>query len=90
LILVNGSVYWIDPESHNIKFYGDPKEIFENNDRYVPSSLWFSEEPFIDAGVRKTRFENIIVSLMDGGFTLGPWAEKIYDQVKNNLDKARS
>ena len=90
LILVNGSVYWIDPESHNIKFHGDPKEIFEKNDRYVPSNLWYSEEPFIDAGVRKSRFESIVVSLVDGGFALGAWAEKIYDQVKHNKDKARA
>ena len=27
---------------------------------------------------------------MDNGFNLGPWAEKIYYVVKNNLDKARS
>lgn len=89
LILVNGSVYWIDPESHNIKFHADPKEIFETNERYVPSNLWYSEKPFIDAGVRKTRFENIIVDLINGGFTLGPWAQKIYHEVHNNRDKAR-
>lgn len=90
LILVNGSVYWIDPESHKIKFRGDEKEIFEKNDRYVPSNLWYSEEPYIDAAVRKQRFENIVVSLMEGGFALGPWAEKIYEEVKSSRDKARS
>ena len=87
LILVNGSVYWIDPESHNIKFYGDSKEIFEKNDRYVPSNLWYSEEPFINAATRKSRFETIVVSLIDGGFALGPWAEKIYQTVKHNKSR---
>jgi len=90
LILVNGSVYWIDPESHKIKFHGDPDEIFNKSDRYVPSRLWYSEEPFIDAAVRQKRFENIVVSLIDGGFDLGDWAQKIYTEVKTNTDKARS
>ena len=90
LILVNGSVYWIDPESHGIRFNGDKDEILQENDRYVPSSKWYSIDPHIDADVRKERFEGIIVSLMDGGFVLGPWAQKIYDQVKNRLDKARA
>ena len=56
----------------------------------MPSRLWYSEEPFIDAAVRQNRFENIVVSLMDGGFDMGPWAKKIYNNVKLNLDKARS
>ena len=90
LILVNGSVYWIDPESHKIKFHGDRDEIFNKSDRYVPSRLWYSEEPFIDSAVRQRRFENIVVSLIDGGFDLGDWAKKIYSEVKTNSDKARS
>ena len=90
LILVNGSVYWIDPESHGIRFNGDKDEILQENDRYVPSSKWYSIDPHIDADVRKERFESIIVDLMDGGFVLGPWAQKIYDQVKYRLDTARA
>jgi len=82
LIMVNGSVYWIDPESHGIRFNGDPQQIFEDNERYVPSALWYSVEPYIDASVRKKRFEDIIVALIDGGFQLGPWALKVYDDVK--------
>lgn len=90
LILMNGSVYWIDPESHGIRFNGDKDEILQENDRYVPSSKWYSIDPHIDADVRKERFESIIVDLMDGGFVLGPWARKIYDQVKYRLDTARA
>ncbi len=90
LIMVNGSVYWIDPESHGIRFRGDKKQILQDNVRVVPANLWYSINPFIDAAVRKARFENIIVKLMDNGFKLGPWAEKIYHGVKHNLDKNRS
>ena len=49
-----------------------------------------SIDPYIDADVRKKRFEKIVVSLIDGGFVLGPWAQKIYEEVKNNRDAART
>ncbi len=91
LILVNGSVYWIDPESHGIRFNGDGEEILKANKQgNVPSSKWYSVNPYIDADVRKKRFEKIVVSLIDGGFVLGPWAQKIYEEVKNNRDAART
>ena len=57
--MVNGSVYWIDPESHGIRFYADREKVFEENERYIPSALWYSVEPYIDAAVRKKRFEGI-------------------------------
>ena len=89
LILGNGSVYWIDPESHNIRFHGDKNEILQKDKKMVPSDQWYSIDPYIDSSIRKKRFENIIVQLIDNGFLLGPWAQKIYDQVKNNKDSAR-
>ena len=45
-----------------------------NNQGNVPSSKWYGVDPYIDADVRKKRFEKIVVSLIDGGFVLGPWA----------------
>ena len=88
-MLGNGSVYWIDPDSHNIRFRGDKNKILKKDKRMVPSDLWYSIEPYIDSLVRKKRYENIIVQLIDNGFLLGPWAQKIYDQVKNNKDSSR-
>ena len=90
LILVNGSVYWINPEEHGIKFKVPQDQIASDNERYVPSNLWYSTNPFIDSNVRKRRFEDIIISLMDNGFPLGPWAEKIYNEVKYSKDQARA
>ena len=55
LMLFNGSVYWIDPESHDC-FNGDKDTIFEDNDRYIPSSKWYSVDPFIDSDVRRKRY----------------------------------
>ena len=47
----------------------------------MPANLWYSEKPFIDANVRKRRFEHIVVSLYRNGFPLGDWANKIVEVV---------
>jgi radical SAM superfamily enzyme YgiQ (UPF0313 family) len=90
LILVNGSVYWIDPERHGIRFRTSKEELYTNNPRYVPADAWYSVEPYIDAQVRKQRFENIVVRLHDSGFKVGPWAERVIADVKEARDRARA
>ena len=90
LILVNGSVYWIDPESFGIEFREPKEDLFEKYPRALPADSWYSTEPFIDASIRKRRFERIIVSLHDKGFHIGDWAQKIIEEVKSGRDKNRS
>ena len=81
LILANGGVYWINPEEHNIKFTKPKEELYKKYPRGLPADLWYSEKPFIDANVRKRRFEHIVVSLYRNGFPLGDWASKIVEVV---------
>jgi radical SAM superfamily enzyme YgiQ (UPF0313 family) len=90
LILVNGSVYWIDPERHGIRFRTSREELYTNNPRYVPADAWYSVDPYIDAQVRKQRFENIVIRLHDSGFKVGPWAERVIADVKEARDRARA
>ena len=90
LILVNGSVYWIDPERHGIRFRTSKDELYSNNPRYVPPDAWYSVDPYIDAKVRKERFENIVLRLYEAGFKVGPWAERVIADVKDARDKARA
>jgi radical SAM superfamily enzyme YgiQ (UPF0313 family) len=90
LILVNGSVYWIDPERHGIRFRIPKEELYAANPRYVPAESWFSVNPYIDAQVRKQRFERIVMRLHDAGFKVGPWAERVIADVKQGRDKARA
>lgn len=90
LILVNGSVYWIDPASHNIVLK-EPKEImYEKYPRALPADQWYSIDPYIDAQVRKERFERIVLALHDAGFHVGAWANRVIEDVKLNRDKART
>lgn len=90
LILVNGSVYWIDPASHNIVFKEPKDELYAKFPRAMPADAWYSTEPYIDAQVRKERFEHIVVSLHDAGFNVGAWATRVIEDVKLARDPHRA
>ncbi len=90
LILVNGGVYWLEPENYNIKFQEPKEELYKKHPRFIPADKWHSEEPYIDAQVRKNMFEHIVISLHDAGFPVGAWAQRIIDDVKSGRDKART
>lgn len=90
LILVNGSVYWIDPASHNIVFKEPKEELYAKFPRALPADSWYSTEPYIDAQVRKERFERIVVALHDAGFPVGAWANRIIEDVKLARDPNRA
>lgn len=90
LILVNGSVYWIEPEAHNIVFKEPKEQIYAKYPRAMPADQWHSTEPYIDAQVRKDRFERIVIALHDAGFNVGAWANRIIEDVKFSRDKART
>ncbi len=90
LILSNGSVYWLEPEKHNIKFREPQEVLYERHPRALPADAWYSEEPYIDAQVRKDWFERIVMELHKSGFDTGAWAEKIIADVKSSKDQSRS
>lgn len=90
LILVNGGVYWIDPEAHNIKFRTPKDELYAKYPRAIPADFWYSVDPYIDAQVRKERFEKIVLALHDAGFPVGAWAAKIIEDVKLARDPNRA
>ena len=90
LILVNGSVYWIDPEAHNIVLRRPKEELYAQFPRALPADLWYSTHPYIDAAVRRQYFERIVLSLYDSGFPVGAWANRIIDDVKSGRDRHRA
>lgn len=90
LILVNGGVYWIDPEAHNIKFRAPKEELYAKYPRAIPADFWYSESPYIDGQVRKARFEKIVLALHNAGFPVGAWAAKIIEDVKLARDPNRA
>lgn len=88
LILINGSVYWIDPEAHGIQFRKPREELYAKYPRVIPAEHWYSTEPYIDSQVRKQRFERIVRALIAADFPVGPWAQRIIDAVESDLDGA--
>jgi radical SAM superfamily enzyme YgiQ (UPF0313 family) len=89
LILGNGGVYWLEPESHNIVLH-EPKEIlYEKHPGSLPADTWHSTDPFIDATVRRKRFEYIVRRLHAAEFPIGPWAARVIDDVEKGTDSAR-
>ena len=90
LILVNGGVYWLDPEGHNIVFREPKEQLYERNPRVIPADLWYSTEPYIDAQVRKERFDRIVLALHDAGFPVGEWAARVIEDVKYARDRNRA
>jgi len=90
LILSNGSVYWLEPEKHNIHFRGDKDELLEEFPRALPADRWYSEEPYIDAQVRKDWFERIVLALYEANFDVGAWAHRVIEDVKLARDRSRS
>ena len=90
LILVNGGVYWIDPEGHNIRFREPKEELYAKYPRALPADSWYSVNPYIDAQVRKQRFERIVMALHEAGFPVGAWATKVIEDVKFARDPNRA
>ncbi|WP_298254073.1 radical SAM protein [Bradyrhizobium sp.] len=90
LILVNGGVYWLDPESHNIVFREPKEALYAKHPKVVPADLWYSTGPYIDAQVRKERFEKIVLALHEAGFPVGEWAARVIEDVKYARDRNRA
>ena len=90
LILVNGGVYWIDPDAHNIVFKEPKEQLYAKFPRALPADSWYSTNPYIDAQVRKERFERIVIALHDAGFNIGAWAHRIIEDVKLARDPHRA
>ena len=90
LILVNGGVYWIDPDAHNIVFKEPKEQLYAKFPRALPADSWYSTNPYIDAQVRKERFEHIVIALYDAGFNVGAWAHRVIEDVKLARDPHRA
>jgi hypothetical protein len=89
LILSTGSVYWMEPEKHNIHFRGDKEQLYRDHPRAIPATLWYSTEPYVDEKVRKARFEQIVLALHEANFEVGAWAHRVIEDVKLERDAAR-
>lgn len=90
LILVNGSVYWLNPNDYEIKFHGEWDTLKQKYPRAIPAALWWSDNPFIDASVRQKWFMKVVSELYEKDFPIGDWAKQVISDVETKKDTARS
>jgi radical SAM superfamily enzyme YgiQ (UPF0313 family) len=74
LMLFVGSVYYFEPDRHNIKFNGDKDELYSQYFVSLPDSAWYSTEPYIDHHIRTQRFFRIVERIHAEGVPLGAFA----------------
>ena len=74
LMMFVGSVYYFEPERHNIKFRSDKDELYRQYFVSLPDSTWYSEEPYIDHEIRRKRFFRIVDRIHSVGVPLGAFA----------------
>jgi radical SAM superfamily enzyme YgiQ (UPF0313 family) len=90
LIMVNGSVYWMNPDEFKIKFKEDREYLYKKYPRAIPAAQWWSEDPFIDASVRQKWFHKVVTKLYEEGFPIGDWALQVINDVENQKDSMRN
>jgi hypothetical protein len=90
LMLFAGSVYWESPEEFGIVFRGRKEEIYADHPVIIPEDLWHSENPYIDAAVRKRRFEKIVRALHENSFNIGEFAERVIADMEAGKGAAQS
>ncbi|BAE52063.1 B12-binding domain-containing radical SAM protein [Paramagnetospirillum magneticum] len=70
-LLLQSSVYWLNPEGHGIGFYGDKEAIYKKYYFGVPDHLWYSINPYVDKGVRAERFVRLVKGLQAANIPIG-------------------
>jgi hypothetical protein len=86
LMLVNGSVYWEEPEKHGIIFRGASKEeLYERFPSIIPAEYWYSDNPYIDENVRVERFRRVVEGLEKFGYNIGEFAKLNIDKIEEEF-----
>ncbi|MFZ5644985.1 MAG: B12-binding domain-containing radical SAM protein [Bacillota bacterium] len=88
LILAAGSEYYNHPERHNIFFRIDRETLYKRKLRFIPPTLWYSENPYIDHEVRLRRLHKIYTALYENKINIGPFAQERIKAIENELGTA--
>lgn len=89
LILAAGSEYYKNPDKYKIRFRGNRDEIYKKHPYFIPTDLWYSEDPYIDQEVRIRRLDKICTELYKQQVNIGAFAEQTVENLKKN-EKARA
>ncbi|HEY0832579.1 MAG TPA: radical SAM protein [Azospirillum sp.] len=81
LILAHGSVYWNEPEKHGIRFRADKDMLYRTHVRAIPEEYWYSEGPYIDGEVRRSRLVRIVTALSAHGLQFNGPAMRLAEKA---------
>lgn len=90
LILAAGAEYYLDPDQYKIRFRGDKEKIYLEHPYFIPTDLWYSEDPFIDQGVRLKRLDRIVEALLANDIKVGGFASKTVDNLKRGISQRKT
>jgi hypothetical protein len=82
MILAAGSEYFRNPDKYQIHFRGDKRLIWQENPYFIPSDLWYSEDPYIDQSIRLKRLDRICDVLYQKGVNIGDFAKRALTTLK--------
>lgn len=88
LLLACGSEYYSNPEQHKIRFRWRKEDIYNRYADYIPTDLWYSEDPYIDQEIRLNRLNKILDKLYLNGVNIGPFATKVIERLKNRAPES--
>jgi radical SAM superfamily enzyme YgiQ (UPF0313 family) len=88
LLLACGSDYYSNPEQHKIRFRWRREDIYDKYADYIPTDLWYSEDPYIDQEIRLNRLNKILDKLYLNGVNIGPFATKVIERLKNRAPES--
>lgn len=81
LVMIAGSVYWYHPEKYNIHFREDKEKLYRENPKFIPSHMWYSEDPYIDEPVRLQRIKRILDALKASDYDFGSGAKPVMKRL---------
>jgi len=88
LILTCGSDYYREPEKYKIRFRNNREEIYKEYPHFIPTDLWYSENPYIDQKIRLRRLDRIATELYKNGINIGSFAAKVIENLRGGAKKA--
>jgi len=88
LILTCGSDYYREPEKYKIRFRNNREEIYKEYPHFIPTDLWYSENPYIDQKIRLRRLDRIATELYKTSSNIGSFAAKVIENLRGGAKKA--
>ena len=89
LMLKAGSEFWLQAEKFNIRFRRDKEQLYLQYPQGIPAEFWYSEDPYIDEGVRAERVYRLSSALAEHGFVIGDVASSCIRQMREGKEKMR-